>query len=342
MRQDWEPEDLVAAWTLLEDDRRLIANKTGATRLGFALLLKFFEQEGRFPSSPDEVPRRAVDYVGAQVKVDASRFGDYPWSGRTVEYHRAQIRAELGFRVATRDDETKLTRWLAEEVAGYEQSDARLKEALLARCRTVRIEPPGRLERIVAAARVAAADAFCGRTMTHLPEAVAARLEALAEGDASDRPGPGSLAELKSGPGSVSLASLLAEIAKLERIRALDLPRDLFAGVPVAVMEAWRARAAVEYPSDLRERTRPLRLTLLAALCWCRRSELTDSLVDLLLGVVLKINTRAEGVWNGSCSGTSSGCRTRRPSSTAWRRRPSTIPTRRCATRCTRSSASRP
>ena len=102
MRQVWEPEDLVAAWTLLEDDRRLIANKTGATRLGFALLLKFFEQEGRFPSSPDEVPRRAVDYVGAQVKVDASRFGDYPWSGRTVEYHRAQIRAELGFRVATR------------------------------------------------------------------------------------------------------------------------------------------------------------------------------------------------------------------------------------------------
>jgi hypothetical protein len=107
----------------LEDDRRLIANKTGATRLGFALLLKFFEQEGRFPTSADEVPRQAVHYVGAQVRVDPSRFGDYQWSGRTVEYHRAQIRAELGFRVATRDDEAKLTRWLAEEVAGYEQSD---------------------------------------------------------------------------------------------------------------------------------------------------------------------------------------------------------------------------
>jgi hypothetical protein len=74
----------------------------------------------------------------------------------------------------------------------------------------------------------------------------------------------------------------------------VGLPPDLFAGVPDAVVAAWRARAAVEYPSDLQDRARPLRLTLLAALCWCRTSELTDSLVDLLLGVVLKLNSRAE------------------------------------------------
>ncbi len=65
MRQDWEPEDLLAAWTLVEDDWRLVANKTGATRLGFAVLLKFFEQEGRFPTSAEEVPRQVVDYVAA-------------------------------------------------------------------------------------------------------------------------------------------------------------------------------------------------------------------------------------------------------------------------------------
>ncbi len=88
MRQDWEPEDLVAAWTLLEDDRRLIANKTGATRQGSPSCSSSFEQEGRFPTNADEMPRQAVNYVGAQVKVDASRFGDYQWAGRTIEYHR--------------------------------------------------------------------------------------------------------------------------------------------------------------------------------------------------------------------------------------------------------------
>ncbi len=46
MRGDWEPEALIACWTLDEADWRLLANKAGATRLGFALLLKFFEFEG--------------------------------------------------------------------------------------------------------------------------------------------------------------------------------------------------------------------------------------------------------------------------------------------------------
>jgi hypothetical protein len=40
-RQDWEPEDLIEVWTLLEDDMKRVRNKSGATRLGFALLLKF-------------------------------------------------------------------------------------------------------------------------------------------------------------------------------------------------------------------------------------------------------------------------------------------------------------
>lgn len=50
MRQDWTPEQLVDEWTLEEGDRELVGNKSGATRLGFALLLKFFQIEGRFPS----------------------------------------------------------------------------------------------------------------------------------------------------------------------------------------------------------------------------------------------------------------------------------------------------
>ena len=100
--------------------------------------------------------------------------------------------------------------------------------------------------------------------------------------------------ELKADPGQVSLDSLLAEVDKLERIRSLGLPAGLFAGAPDPVVGAWRARAALEYPSDLRERPRPVRLTLLAALCWTRTGEITDGLVEMLIGVVHKIGTRAE------------------------------------------------
>ncbi|MFG2632243.1 hypothetical protein [Streptomyces sp. NPDC048473] len=37
MRQDWEPEDLIEVWTLLEDDTKKVRNKSGATRLGFVI-----------------------------------------------------------------------------------------------------------------------------------------------------------------------------------------------------------------------------------------------------------------------------------------------------------------
>jgi hypothetical protein len=67
MRRDWAPEDLIASWTLVDDDWPLLANKTGATRLGFALLLKFFEVDACFPRHAGEVPPAAVDYVAGQV-----------------------------------------------------------------------------------------------------------------------------------------------------------------------------------------------------------------------------------------------------------------------------------
>src|SRR5436190_22268999 len=50
MKRLWSGDDLVAHFTLLSQDRELLQNKTGPTRLGFAVLLKCFQQEGRFPA----------------------------------------------------------------------------------------------------------------------------------------------------------------------------------------------------------------------------------------------------------------------------------------------------
>jgi Domain of unknown function (DUF4158) len=60
MHRDWEPEGLIASWTLLEDDRAVLRNKSGANRLGFAVLLKYFEIEARFPTTLQDVPDVAV------------------------------------------------------------------------------------------------------------------------------------------------------------------------------------------------------------------------------------------------------------------------------------------
>ncbi|GGT21425.1 hypothetical protein GCM10010222_74280 [Streptomyces tanashiensis] len=77
MRQDWEPEDLIEVWTLLDDDEKRLRNKSGANRVGFALLLKFFEAEARFPENVSEIPASAVAYVAQQVKVAPEEFAAY-------------------------------------------------------------------------------------------------------------------------------------------------------------------------------------------------------------------------------------------------------------------------
>ena len=142
MRREWEPEDLVACWTLVEDDWRLLANKSGPSRLAFGLLLEFFELEGRFPYHFGELPRQAVAHMAQQVHFGVEVLAEFDWTGRTAEYHRAQIRAAFGFRECTVEDEGRLIAWLADEVCPVELSEERRRDALLARCRAERLEMP--------------------------------------------------------------------------------------------------------------------------------------------------------------------------------------------------------
>lgn len=60
------------------------------------------------------------------------------------------------------------------------------------------------------------------------------------------------------------------------------------------VVAGWRARAMAMYPSDLSAAGPPVRVTLLAALCWARKAERIDGLVELLIQLVHKISVRAE------------------------------------------------
>src|SRR5512135_2104036 len=108
----------------------------------------------------------------------------------------------------------------------------------------------------------------------------------------------------------------------------LDIGRELTGG----------RGAAAEYPSDLRRHPRPLRLTLLAVLCHCRRTEITDSLVELLIGVVHKVHTRAERRVEGELLTELRRVRGKEGLLSASPKPPWTIPTRRCAPRCTRWS----
>src|SRR6266536_463490 len=303
VRREWDFDDLVASWTLVDADTELLASRHEATRLSFALMLKFFEIDGRFPRHVGEVPPAAVDYVARQLGLAAGTARRFAVTGRTAERNRTQIREALGSRLFARGDEDKMLAWLAEQVCPSELNEDRQREAVLARCRAEKLEPRGRMERIIGAANRIADERFCAATVARLPADVAAALRSIiAHDDDDDGPDedldgdePSFFTELKADPGKLGLETVLAEITKLKRVRAIGLPPDLFAGVAEQRISRWRSRAAAEYPSTLRRDHPPqVSLTLLAVLCWCRLTELTDSLVELFIDLIRAINTRAE------------------------------------------------
>jgi Domain of unknown function (DUF4158) len=60
MKQDWPSDELAHYWTLSMEKRELLADKREATRLRFAVLLKGFEYNGRFPDRREDVAESVV------------------------------------------------------------------------------------------------------------------------------------------------------------------------------------------------------------------------------------------------------------------------------------------
>jgi TnpA family transposase len=308
MKRQWTPDDLAEHWTLHPDDLALLTNQGAATRLGCALLLKYFQHDGRFPQHKGDIPPAAIVHVAHQLGVPPEFYTQYDWSGRTIERHRAGIRQLLSFRESTDQDIDTLTAWLRQDVLPHEHRPDRLQEAVYAHCRATQLEPPApkRVERLVRSALRSYEEQVQQQVLARLQASGLAQIDSLltvpedneeaAAAPPADPHDPGQLRlrDLKADPGRASLESMLVQIVRLRRIRQVALPEDLFAGVSAHLVEAYRQRAAAEPPSELHGHADPVRATLLGALCLLRRQEITDGLVDLLIATIHKFGSRAD------------------------------------------------
>lgn len=101
------------------------------------------------------------------------------------------------------------------------------------------------------------------------------------------------LNDLKADPGRVGLESVLI-VTKLQTLRQLKLPSNLFVGVSPKILQTYKQKVASESPGELRSRPPAIRYTLIAAFCYLRSQEITDGLVELLLTIVHRLGTKAE------------------------------------------------
>jgi Domain of unknown function (DUF4158) len=207
MKRTWTSEELLEHFTLLPDELAAVSNKSGATRLGFAVLLKCLQYEGRFPRSRQEVAPEVVRFLAAQVGVDAPLFAHYAWEGQTIEAHRAQIREMSKMREFHRADEEALLNWLCAEVLTHEQHPERLRELIRAERRTRQIEAPDDIAALIETGLLAYEAQIYTVIAARLAPEVQQRLDALlvAEPEASGEEEELPLTLLRLDPGPVGV-----------------------------------------------------------------------------------------------------------------------------------------
>ena len=297
MKRTWTEEELLEHFTLLPNELNAVGNKSGATRLGFAVLFKCFQYEGRFLRSRQKAAPEVIRYLSTQVGVDSALFVQYTWEGRTIEAHRAQIRAITKVREFRRTDEEALLTWLTTSLLPHEQHPERLRKLIRTECRTREVDVPDDITTLIETGFASYETQIYAVVLARLTPEMQNRLDALLvspkvpEGEEEEEL---PLNLLRLDPGPVGVESALSEISKLRSLRAIGLPADLFHGYTPKLVERLRRRIAAESPSHIRQHPQAIRLTLLAALVVQRTQEVTDALVTLLIQIVHRIGKRAE------------------------------------------------
>ena len=298
MKRKWENHELVEHWTINEEDQHLVDKKRGVNRLGFALLLKFFQLKGRFPEKPSEIPRVVRAFVAEQLGLDDSCYEEYNWVSRASKYHRVEIRKLYGFHRMRTNEFDSLRQWLIDEIVPQAVDDRRLKSLLYEELRARKIEPPtyGRIERLVNSAHRQFESQLCDSIVEQLPIRSRRALDKLTGPqsdswilDADEIP----LNQLKQEAGGVGLKSLKAELSKLKTIEELALTTALFEGLNERLVDRYRQRVETESLTEIRRHPDPIRYLLLSAFCYQRAQEIVDSIIELFILLVHRLESRS-------------------------------------------------
>ncbi len=309
VKANWKTEELIDNWTLLPTELELVKNKIGLNQIVFGFLLKHFELYACFPAQNASIPQIIISYIASQINTSESCYSDFDLFGRSARVYRAEIRRLFNFRVATAIDSEQMVDWLIKEILPNEQKFEAIREIVALRWRELQIEPPtkGQVERLIRSAIAKHEANFCHQAFSKLTPETIDQIDILlntdetteTESEKSETLTAGKIkmsdfAFLKTDPGAIGLESFLTEISKLKLIRTVGLPANLFNESSLKLVKIYRQRAATESPYDIRKHPPAIRYTLMAAFCIQRSQEITDNLIELLIKIIHRLDSRAE------------------------------------------------
>ncbi|CAN5252091.1 hypothetical protein BH10PSE19_BH10PSE19_18930 [soil metagenome] len=99
-----------------EEFIRIKTKYTGKNQLAFAVMLKFFQIEGRYPSYKNSIPDRLISCLPTQLNLRQQSLDNFNWNSITAKRFRQEIRELLGYKKATVADGQRLIEWLMDKI----------------------------------------------------------------------------------------------------------------------------------------------------------------------------------------------------------------------------------
>jgi len=293
-------EKLIEQYTLSPNELQLIYKKSSNNRLGFAILFKYFQNEGRFPENKKNISDKILEYISKQLKIESSEFAKYDWSKRNITYHRKQIREHFGFRETSISDLENIKKWLMKNFLKNTLKEEYLKTIVCNRFKDLKVELPaeGQIERCVKSAVKSYEDKLFNNIYNELPQSTITSIDNILKSsielnensDINKSP----FYKLKTDPGRIGLETVLSELQKLKTIKNIGISFKIFRNIQHKRLLQYKNRIISEEVSEIKNHPEEIKYALLAVFFYVRQMEITDNIINLLIEITHKIGVRAE------------------------------------------------
>jgi len=263
-------------FTLNSEELRLIQTKPFKSKLHFAIMLKFFMIENRFPVNDDAISQELIQLISNQLNIN-TKLTAIDWENRTSERFRQELRDFLGYKKATLADSEKLILWLLKNVLIEAPTIPQACERAGQFFRENRLESftPRELERYVRSAPQQFEKKFFANIYSQLSARTINIIDCILINDLSSTDDEDisetlniKLRHLKKDIPAAKLKNVFAEINKIDCIRQAELPNIIFENLPRKLMQKYYLRIMAELPSNIVDHDPETRYSTMAIFCY--------------------------------------------------------------------------
>src|SRR3990167_8074348 len=292
-----------AIYNLSDDEITLAKTKnTDKNRLGFAVLLKYFQLESRYPKHIKFIDQLMLNTISNQLNISPSMINQFDWEGRSTKRFRQEVRELLGYRKVTGNDIDNFKEWLFRNVFPNAIKRPQRIEHAYTYFRNNKIEPftSRELDRHISSSHHEFEQQLFYSIYRKLDEKTKFLMDELLFDDTeSDDDEVNDDSEIKFKhlkidiPGA-KLKNVFRAIQKIDCLKQLHFPLDVLSSLSEKLIKKYYHRIMAERPSGMREHKSHIRYATFSIFCYFRSQLLIDSLADLFMKLAHQLQTKSE------------------------------------------------